>query len=87
MLVCLVWWVAGSRLATFCADSGSLLLDEDIGNEIVDQGWVDWRIRSRPQDNARGGQDLEGIQHDGKETLEVEAKKEKVVIIKSCANT
>ena len=44
MLVCFVWWVAGSRLATFCADSGSLLLDEDIGDEIIYYGRVDGRI-------------------------------------------
>ena len=44
MLVCLVWWVAGSRLATFCADSGSLLLDEDIGDEIIYYRRVDGRI-------------------------------------------
>lgn len=38
------------------------LLDQDIADEAVDDAWVHGGIFFRPQENAGGGDDLEGVQ-------------------------
>ena len=93
MLVGLIRRIARGGLAGLCAGHDGLLFDEDICDEIVDQGGVDRCKGSRPQDDARGGQDLEGVQHDEKETFEVKVEVDveniegKYLAIKRCTNT
>ncbi len=61
MLVVSVRSVARSRLALLCAGRRGFLFDEDVGDEMIDDGRADGRIGSRPQHHARGGENLEGV--------------------------
>jgi hypothetical protein len=61
MLVISVGSVAGCGLAVLCTGRGAFLLNEDVCNEIVDDGRADGRICSGPQHHARRGQNLECV--------------------------
>lgn len=61
MLVVSVGGVVRSRPVVLCASGGGLLLDEDIGDEAVDDGRAGGHVASRPQHNARSREDLKRV--------------------------
>ena len=63
VLVASVSRVVGGRFGVAQCDGAALLLNKGIGDEVVNDGRVDWRIGARPDDDTRGGQDLERVQH------------------------
>ena len=64
MLVILVRGVLGSRRAVLGASYGALLLNKDVGDEVVDHRGADGSIRPGPEDDARRGQYFESVEHD-----------------------
>ena len=53
--------VARGGLVILCAGGSGFLFDEDVGDEMIDDGRADGRIGSRPQHDARGREDFEGV--------------------------
>lgn len=63
MLLASVRGVGGRRLVLSERCAPALLLDEGVGDEVVDEGRVDGGIGAGPQNNTRGGDHLERIEH------------------------
>lgn len=63
MLIASVRGVGSSRLVFSERCAAALLLDEGVGDEVVDDGRVDGGIGAGPQNNTRGGDHLECIEH------------------------
>lgn len=61
MLVVSVGRVVGGRLVVLGASRHGLLLDEDIGDEAVDDGRAGGHVASRPQHDARSRENLERV--------------------------
>ena len=55
--------VTQSGLSALSAGSRALLLDEDVADEVIYHHGADWRISPRPDDDSRGRQDFECVQH------------------------
>lgn len=63
MLVTLVGWIGRGGLRVGGRNAALLLLYECVGNEVVDDGGADRRISPGPDNHARRGENLEGVQH------------------------
>jgi hypothetical protein len=63
VLLYLVGRVACGGLVILGTSGSALLLDEDIGDEAVDDRGAEGGVRSRPHHHAGGGKNLERVQH------------------------
>lgn len=50
--------------------AGAFFFNKGIGDEIVYDGWVDRGVGPRPEDHARGCDNLECVEHSGRERVD-----------------
>lgn len=63
VLITAVGGVDRGRLVFPECCAATLLLDECVGNKVIDEGRVDGGVGAGPEDDTRGGDDLEGVEH------------------------
>lgn len=65
VLIAPVGRIGGGGLVFPEGSASTLLLNEGVCNEVVDEGRVDGGVGAGPKDDTGGGDDLEGVEHCG----------------------